>query len=398
MSPRKLGIVSWSQKAHDLRVRSELTAERVRSDLAVLARGGLDVGTFLGEVDESLQRAVPYAGACYALVDPATRLLTKTFKYGDLAGRDAHDVEWAHIEYGDVEPTSFTELADLPVAALGVSECTGGDVVASRRMRDYMIPYFDYRDELRAVARSGDHVWGGAALFRGHDEPAFGPGEIAFVGSLSTTLATGIRAGILARYGTIGAIDNVAGPAVVIVDAANEISHMSPGASNKLEAVLSGDGAAGPGGVLGALVGRARCWARGDAPAPPRIRVRSHEGEWHVLHAAPLAGHNGHHGDVVVTIEAARPPEIIPLVVAAFDLTARERDVTRLVLEGNDTKQIAAQLHMSTYTVQDHLKAIFDKADVHSRRELVAKVFFDCHTPNLGDEIAPSCSLVPGPN
>ena len=369
---------------------TKLTAERVRSDVSVLARGGLDTATFLAEVDQSLQRAVPYAGACYALVDPATRLLTRTYKFGDLVGRDGHDHEWAQIEYGRVEATAFTELAAGSVPSAGVHEVTAGDVHASPRMRDYMVPYFGYADELRALARSGDDVWGGLALFRAGDEPHFDANEVAFVGSLSSALAAGIRAGIVARCGALAVVDPRPGPAVVIVDPAGEISHLSPGAVEHLDSLLAGRGTSSARGVLGALVARARSWSAGTAPAPPRIRVRAADGIWHVLHAAPLAARDGARGDVVVTIELARPPEILPLVVAAFDLTARERDVAELVLRGADTKTIAARLHLSAYTVQDHLKAIFDKADVRSRRELVARVYADCHAPQQGQEITPS--------
>ena len=67
----------------------------------------------------------------------------------------------------------------------------------------------------------------------------------------------------------------------------------------------------------------------------------------------------------------------------ACGLTAREREVTRLVASGLPTAAIAAQLHLSPWTVQDHLKAIFEKVGVTTRGKLVARLFFQQRVPEL---------------
>jgi two-component system response regulator DctR len=58
------------------------------------------------------------------------------------------------------------------------------------------------------------------------------------------------------------------------------------------------------------------------------------------------------------------------LQVKLTDLTERERDVMRLVVEGLPNKLIADQLDISVRTVEVHRARVFDKMDVKSAVEL----------------------------
>jgi DNA-binding CsgD family transcriptional regulator len=72
-------------------------------------------------------------------------------------------------------------------------------------------------------------------------------------------------------------------------------------------------------------------------------------------------------------IEPVQPRATIHLILSAHGLTAREAEIAKLVLRGQSTRAIAADLHIWLYTVQDHLKAVFDKTGVRSCRDLVAR-------------------------
>ena len=53
-------------------------------------------------------------------------------------------------------------------------------------------------------------------------------------------------------------------------------------------------------------------------------------------------------------------------------LTPRQVEVLRLMEQGRSTKQIAAELHLSTETVRNHIRRLFRALGVHSRLEAVA--------------------------
>jgi DNA-binding CsgD family transcriptional regulator len=53
-------------------------------------------------------------------------------------------------------------------------------------------------------------------------------------------------------------------------------------------------------------------------------------------------------------------------------LTAREQDVLNLVGKGKTSKQVAAELKISVFTVNNHRKRICKKLNLHSTAQLVA--------------------------
>ncbi|MEW6624755.1 MAG: LuxR C-terminal-related transcriptional regulator [Bacillota bacterium] len=66
--------------------------------------------------------------------------------------------------------------------------------------------------------------------------------------------------------------------------------------------------------------------------------------------------------------------ELFESVFGAHALTAREMEIVELLLQGFTNKQIAAQLYVSENTLKTHIKNIYYKLQVSTRRELMSIV------------------------
>ncbi|MEU9841590.1 helix-turn-helix transcriptional regulator [Actinomadura sp. NPDC048032] len=115
-----------------------------------------------------------------------------------------------------------------------------------------------------------------------------------------------------------------------------------------------------------------------------RVRIRTRDGQWLVVHASCMDGVPGSPGPTAVVVQPAAGSDMAPVIAEAYGLSARELEITQLIARGLTTGGIAAELVISPHTVRDHVKAVFAKTRVSSRGELVAKLFAENYWPRRG--------------
>jgi DNA-binding CsgD family transcriptional regulator len=261
-----------------------------------------------------------------------------------------------------------------------------------------VIAPFGLHGELRASFVNGSTSWGCAILLRG-DGRDFTADEASFVTGVVGIIGHGFRTALAPV--TLDAVPAATGPGLVLLDEHDRITAVTPPAELWVDALASDEPVTtgpAPAAVLAvAATARAQALHQDAGTLVARARARTADGRWVVLHGSVLESD----GEIrtAVILEPAEPGDLAPLVVEALGLTLREQDIVRSVLLGWSTDRIAEVLHLSPYTVQDHLKSVFAKAGVRSRRDLAARIFFQHYAPRLSDEAAlgPSGWLSHGP-
>src|ERR671919_51535 len=309
-----------------------MKTERALDGISDLAGHGHDVVTFWNEVTELMAPIVPhYMGPCWYTLDPASLLMTSHFN----PAMPELPREWMELEYYEDDVHDIAKVARSEAGISTLHEATGGDPSSSPRWRANVEMGGDQELIVSLRTPAGD-AWGCLGLYRERGEPMFGREELDFISAAAPSLGEGARRALL--LGEARDPEGPDAPGLLVLSDRGAVESSTPGVEQLVSDLPGGD------------------WDDGRLPS------------------------------VVLSVAApALPARITPLLMAVYGLTEREQDVTRLVLQGESTAGIAERLVVSPHTVQQHLKNVFEKTGVRSRRDLVGKVFFSHYEPRVRD-------------
>jgi DNA-binding CsgD family transcriptional regulator len=356
-----------------------------RAELIERAGAAPGVRELFEAVSTRLRRLVAFDAAVWLATDPATGLPTaparsENMRHACKGSGDCMRVWENEFLVDDVN--LYRDLARAETPAGGLRLATGDKPARSARYREFMRPN-GFGDELRAVLRVDGGPWASIGLYRERGREAFDAGDTTLVASLSAPLAGAVREH--ARPAT-GAEPEVGerGPGLLMFAPTGELLSANDEALAWLEQ-LPPDSDHHDHFNLPLPMVAAGTLMRARATATARARLRSRTGRWLVFHATCLRDAGGELEQTALVIEPAHASEVAPIIVQAYELSAREQEITRLIAQGLGTGAIADRLHLSTHTVRDHVKAIFEKVGVSSRGELVAKLFAEHYAPSHFD-------------
>jgi DNA-binding CsgD family transcriptional regulator len=361
---------------------STLALDGLVATIARDCRSGLSAEALREAVLPHLRRAVPIDALWWAVADPLTLLFTSA--HGEELPSNSGPY-FVRNEFLATDVNKWSDLARSPLNAGTLIQVTDGQPSKSERYREIFQP-LGLEDELRVVLKVGGAAWGYLCLHRAAANTSFSHDEVQFVLRIAPHLAEGIRVGLLRASDE--AVEKADGPGLLIIARDGSVVGMNGSAGRWLEE-LGGeaDGSNLPLEVISVVT--LLQGLSSAQPALPRARLRTRSGRWAQLHASWLTSGDG--GQIAVIIEEGSTSDIAPLIMAAYRLTEREREITTLICQGRSTRDISARLHLSVDTVQDHLKSVFDRLGVRSRGEVVATLqlaaLADRRQPLLHNEV-----------
>ena len=342
---------------------SERDRSRSRERLEKLSESGLDCESLRLEAIVELQRTIGFDRWCWPLADPETLL--------PLSGLAEHDFGLGvprslELEFSGGDYAAKHVLARRRNPAGSLSAETGGDLARSPRWNEVMRPV-GIGDVAAVACRDALGCWGWIEAYRDAADRPFEEQDLELLASVGPRLGSALRRSVMDP--SDGGAVEPSPPGVIVLDRDLRLVSWTAGARVWIDALPSARLFAAW-GMLPSVVYPAATLARSGTATGAHALLRAVDGRWVMIEAAPLEGQRD--GEIAVNLRGATATETFDLLCRVYALSQRERDVVALLVAGLDTRAISQRLFISPHTVQDHLKSVFDKVGIHSRRELLA--------------------------
>lgn len=313
-----------------------------------------------------LSKAVPFDAYAWLLTDPRTEVgaapLAEVPSRADLPTLVRRKYLTATNRWTSLPPGTATSLH----TAIGESPSR------SRGWRQLLADY-GIDDVASLVFRDRFGCWGWLDLWRAHGH--FTRQELELLAGLDRPVTPALRRSLDASFETDRAgHQEQPEPVVLILTDDLEPIAETPPVDAHLRALLPTEADRSPVPAAAYNVA-AQLLAReqGIDDHAPSARAYHGDGIWVTVSAARLRRPGSETTRIAVTIEPTSATDRTDLLARVIGLTARESELLGYIVSGSDTREIARRMFLSEHTVQDHLKSIFGKADVHTRRLLVAR-------------------------
>ncbi len=320
---------------------------------------------------ETLRRTVGFDAYAWVLTDPLTAVGSSP-----LADAPCLPELPRLIRLKYLTPVNRWTGLDPPVATL--RSATGDDRAKSLVWRELQSSY-DVGDVASLVFRDRHGTWGFLDLWRSGTDARFSATEVAHLAGLVAPVTAALREAVGRTFDDVAPAPARGGPSVLVLSPDLEVRAQTAESEAVLRTLLPpcADRRPVPAAAYN-VAAQLLAVESGVDQHQAAARVHLGGGTWLTLRAAradpadrePEASAR----DIAVSIEPSSPAERADLYARAHTLSPRETDLLLLLLEGADTRTVAARLFLSEHTVQDHLKSVFAKTGVHTRRALLARV------------------------
>lgn len=343
---------------------SERELSRCRERIDALSQSSLDCGALRLEAIRYLKHTIGFDRWCWPLADPETLVTSSGLAEHNFGPSVPRSLQ---LEYSEDAFAAKHVLARRARPVASLKEETHGDVTRSPRWDEVLGPA-GIGDVAILACRDSQGCWGWIELYRDSSDSAFDDGELDLLESIGPAIGSALRRHAMPRRDET--TTTPAPPGTLVLDRDLRLVSWTPSARSWIDALPSAELFA-RWGMLPSVVYPTAVLARSqDSAEAARALVQAADGRWVTIEAAALEGER--EGEVAVHLRSATAGETFELLCRVYALSPRERDVVSLLVAGLDTRAIATRLFISPHTVQDHLKSVFAKVGIHSRRELLA--------------------------